>query len=273
MNKSIKSLIEMALLEDIGSRDITTDAIIDKRKPASAIILVKEDGLLAGTSLVKGVFDVLDKKIKVSFKVKDGNKVSDGEVIAEITGPAHSILKGERLALNFLQRLSGIATLTSKFVVAVTGTNVKILDTRKTTPLWRQAEKEAVLAGGGQNHRFGLYDAVLIKDNHIKFAGGIEPAIKLLRKKAKKIEVEAQNINEVKTAIKLGVDRILLDNMDKRTLMEAVKLCKNAGIETEASGGVNLKNIKFIAKTGVDYISVGALTHSAKALDISLKFV
>lgn len=272
MNKPIENLIKMALAEDIGSGDITTDAIIEKGKKAKAVIISKQAGLVAGLPLARIVFNILDRKIKFKPLVSDGSRVKRGERIAEIYGDARSIVSGERLALNLLQRLSGIATLTSQFVNKVKGTKARILDTRKTMPLWRGADKYAVLAGGGSNHRFGLYDAVLIKDNHLKFAG-ISDSIKKCKALGKKVEVEAKNLSEVKEAIKSRADRILLDNMDIKSMKAAVVLCKKTGIETEASGGVNLDNVLGIAKTGVDYISIGALTHSPKALDISLEVV
>lgn len=278
MNKPIRTLMKMALAEDIGPFDITTDAIVDRKRIVKAVFRVKEDGIVAGLPMAQMVFEVLDNKVKFKSKVSDGHKVKKGQVIAIVSGLAHSILKGERLALNFLQRMSGIATLTSKFVEEIKGTKAKILDTRKTIPLWRGADKYAVLAGGGQNHRFGLYDAILIKDNHIAIAGGIDKAIEKVKKAAafknKKtsfIEVETKTLEEVKKAIKSGVDRILLDNMDLSTMRKAVVVCKKAKVGTEASGGITLDNIKTIAKTGIDFISVGALTHSPKSLDINLK--
>ena len=278
MNNSMKTLIKMALAEDIGSGDITTDLLVDKKKIVTAEFKAKEEGIIAGLPLVEIIFDLLDKKVKLFVKVCDGHKVKKGQVFATLTGSAHSILKGERLALNFLQRMSGIATLTSKFVHAIKGTHSKILDTRKTIPLWRGADKYAVLAGGGANHRFGLFDAILIKDNHIEFAGGIDKAVKkvmdpsiLKKKKVSFVEVEAGNLEEVRKAIESGIDRILLDNMDLKTLKEAVKLCKRYHVLAEASGNVSLENVRKIAQTGVSFISVGTLTHSPKALDISLK--
>ncbi|MBI5701602.1 carboxylating nicotinate-nucleotide diphosphorylase [Candidatus Saganbacteria bacterium] len=279
MGKQIENLIKMALAEDIGSGDVTSDAIIGKDRKTKAVIIAKEAGIIAGLPLAQMVFNVLDKKVKFVYKIKDGSKVKKGQIVAEISGPARSILIGERLALNFLQRLSGIATLTGEYVARVKGQRAKILDTRKTMPLWRGADKYAVLAGGGQNHRMGLYDAILIKDNHIKIVGGVSAAIKKAQGARVKgqgkiiIEIEAGNIAEVKEAISAGADRILLDNMNLKILKQAVVLCKKAKIATEASGGVNLQNVRSIAKTGVDFISVGALTHSPKALDISLKIV
>jgi len=269
----IIALIKQAMVEDVGSGDITTQAIISSTQKAKAIVLAKENGIIAGLAIAREVFRQIDGKIKFISKVKDGTMVEKGEIIANLVGPARGILSGERVALNFLQRLSGIATLTNQFVKKIKGARVKILDTRKTTPGLRALEKYAVKMGGGGNHRMGLYDAILIKDNHIKIAGGIEKAVKAVRaKKADKaIEIEAKSISEVKQAIKLQVDRILLDNMNIKTLRDAVKLCIIAGIKTEASGGINLNNVGVIARCGVDSISIGALTHSAKALDISLK--
>lgn len=284
MKKTVMNLIKMALAEDIGSGDITTNAIVPaspslrgepKDKMAEAEIIAKEEGVISGLPLAELVFQVLDKKVKFAAKVSDGKKVKKGTVIAKIKGPARAILTGERLALNFLQHLSGIATLTSKFVNKTKGTKTKILDTRKTMPLWRGAEKYAVCCGGGCNHRIGLYDAILIKDNHIAIAGGVKKAVysvqRTVNSRKQKIEVECKTIMQVREAIESRVNRILLDNMNLKTLKQAVILCKKAGIKTEASGGVNLNNIAAIAKTRVDYISIGALTHSAKALDISLK--
>ncbi|MFC1496042.1 carboxylating nicotinate-nucleotide diphosphorylase [Candidatus Margulisiibacteriota bacterium] len=275
MNKATKDLIKMALAEDVGIGDVTTELITSnlKLKTSKAQIITKETGMIAGLPLAKLVFEVIDKKIKFTQKVKDGKQVKKGAVIAEIKGSAESILKGERLVLNFLQQLSGVATLTNQFVELVKGTRCKILDTRKTTPLWRGAEKYAVLAGGGSNHRFGLYDAILIKDNHIVIAGGIDKAIRAIKanRAEGEIEIETKNIKEVKSAITAGADKVLLDNMDIKTLKQAVRLCKKNKMWCEASGGVNLRTVRAIAKTGVDAVSIGALTHSAKALDISLK--
>ncbi|NQU17261.1 MAG: carboxylating nicotinate-nucleotide diphosphorylase [Candidatus Saganbacteria bacterium] len=271
MNKSIKNLIKMALAEDVGGGDITTNAVIPQKTRAEAKIIAKESGVIAGLPLAYLIYEVLDKKVQFICKIKDGSSVKKGTIIAKVKGPARSILSGERLVLNFLQHLSGIATLTNQFVVRVKGSRVKILDTRKTTPLWRGAEKYAVLAGGGSNHRFGLYDAVMIKDNHIEIMGGIANAVGACRDMPEPIEIECKNISEVKQAISAGVGRILLDNMNLKTLRKAVGLCKKAKIRTEASGGVNIKTVRSIAKTGVDAISIGALTHSAKALDISLE--
>ena len=278
MNEQIIKLIKFALREDIGPGDITTEAIIPRAQKAHAVIIAKEAGVIAGLDVAREVFRQVDEKIKVAFKVRDGEKVKKGKIIAVLSGPARGILTGERVALNFLQHLSGIATLTRKFKnqISKIKNKVKILDTRKTIPGMRSLEKYAVKAGGGVNHRFGLYDAILIKDNHIKIAGGIKKAVEGIRgryKAKRAIEVEAKTLEEVKEAIRAEVDRILLDNMNIKTLRQAVELCKKAKIETEASGGVSIENVRAIAKTGVDFISVGALTHSAKALDISLKII
>jgi len=281
MKEAVDFLVKLALAEDIGPGDITTRAIVPPAQRTKAVILAKENGVIAGLELAREVFIHIDKKIRFSPRIKDGAAVKKGKVVAVISGPARGILTGERVALNFLQHLSGIATLTRNFKLQTSKSKnkVKILDTRKTIPGMRALEKYAVAAGGGCNHRFGLYDAILIKDNHIKLAGGIKKAVmsakasKALKAKRveKGIEIEAKNIGDVKAAIAAAVDRILLDNMSVKTLRKAVRLCKKARIETEASGGVNLSNVRAIAKTGVNFISVGALTHSAKALDISLK--
>lgn len=266
----MKKIIREALREDIGSGDITTLATVPKSTKAKGAIKAKEMGVIAGLLVAKEVFKQVDRRIKFVSKVKDGAKVKNGKIIAIVSGPARGILTGERVALNFLQRLSGIATLTNQFV-QMSG-RAKILDTRKTTPGLRALEKYAVKAGGGANHRFGLYDAILIKDNHIILAGGIDKAIKAF-KGNREIEAEAKTIVQVKKAIKAGANKILLDNMSLKNLRKAVALCKKSKIKTEASGGVNLRTVGRIAATGVDFISVGALTHSAKALDISLDIV
>lgn len=277
-------LIRLALMEDVGPGDITTEAIVPKSARSKAIILAKADGVIAGLPIAEAVLRQVDAKVKFTSAVKDGSLVKKGKVIATLEGPTRAILTGERVALNFLQRLSGIATLTQKFVKKVESRKLKvesrvsnverrtqILDTRKTTPGLRLLEKYAVQCGGGINHRLGLYDAILIKDNHIAAAGGVKEALAKFVNQV--VEIEAKTLTEVKEAITGKADRILLDNMSLATMRQAVKLCKKAGVETEASGGVNLSNVKAIAKTGVDYISVGALTHSAPALDISLEIV
>ncbi|OGC09472.1 nicotinate-nucleotide diphosphorylase (carboxylating) [candidate division WOR-1 bacterium RIFCSPLOWO2_12_FULL_45_9] len=270
-------IIKQALQEDVGNGDITTNSVVGRKAVAKGEFLVKATGVVAGLDVAKEVFRQVDRRIKFSANVKDGAKVNKGKVIATVSGPARGILTGERVALNFLQKLSGIATLTRNFKIQIlkSKNRVHLLDTRKTTPGLRELEKMAVKAGGGTNHRMGLWDAVLIKDNHIKIVGGVRKAVVAARLALPQtpIEVEAKIIAQVKQAISLRVDRILLDNMSLKTLRQAVKLCQKAKIKTEASGGVNLNNVKAIAKTGVDFISVGALTHSAPALDISLKLI
>lgn len=278
LSKVIDFMIKLALAEDVGSGDITTRAIVPAEQKATAVIRAKETGVIAGLEIAKEAFRHVDQRIKFTAKVKDGKAVKKGAVIAIVSGPARGILTGERVALNFLQHLSGIATLTRKFAFRIpqSAIRTKILDTRKTIPGLRLLEKYAVKCGGGTNHRLGLYDAILIKDNHIKLVRGIGKAIegaKGLGAKGGGIEVEAKTISEVKKAIEFKVSRILLDNMNTKTLRQAVKLCKKAKIKTEASGGINLDNIAAIARTGVDYLSIGALTHSAPALDINLKLI
>jgi nicotinate-nucleotide pyrophosphorylase (carboxylating) len=269
---NVRYLLKTALAEDIGSGDITTDSVIPADLRSKASIVAKEAGVICGLGVAEQVFKAVDRRIKFHKKVKDGAKVNAGKTIAVINGPAKGILTAERTALNFLQRLSGIATLTNKFVRAA-GRKVRVLDTRKTTPGLRILEKYAVRAGGGVNHRFGLFDAVLIKDNHIAAVGSIKKAVGLARRLSKKIEVEAKSMVQVREAIESGATRIMLDNMSIGNLKTAVKLIrsKNRKIEIEASGGISLGNIGKIARTGVDYISIGALTHSAPAMDISLK--
>jgi len=275
----IDPLIEGALKEDLKDRgDITTKAIIPRDMKGKGRFLVQEDGIIAGLPVVQRVFEKIDSELTCVFSVEDGTSVHSGMIIGEVYGSLASILKGERTALNFLQRLSGIATLTAQFVQAVQGTKVKILDTRKTTPQLRLLEKYAVRKGGGENHRFGLYDMVLIKDNHIDAVGSLKEAIERCldtseqgREKVK-IEVETRTLEEVREAVKFPIDRIMLDNMDVKTIEKAVAEV-NGKVELEASGNITLENIRVVAETGVDYISVGRLTHSPKALDVSLKLL
>lgn len=274
-NVLIDKIIEQALLEDIGTGDITTESIIPSNLKAKGIIKTSEEGVVAGLDIVFLVFIKLDSEICFQPKIKDGNKILPGEILGEITGPARTILKGERVALNFLQRMSGIATITSKFCQQVKDFPVRIFDTRKTTPGLRILEKYAVRMGGGHNHRFGLYDAVLIKDNHIAVAGGIKSAVNSVRKQIShtaKIEVEVENLSQLQEALKVQVDTIMLDNMDLETMKEAIKMVKGEAL-IEASGGITLEKVREIAQTGVDLISVGALTHSVKSLDISMEIV
>ena len=270
----IEKIIKHALAEDIGSGDITTSLTIPPESVSRAQIIAKEEGVIAGLQVAKLVFAELGE-VTFTPNLAEGDHVKPGDVLAEITGPTAVILTGERVALNFLQRMSGIATKTARLVELVKHTNAKILDTRKTTPGLRVLEKYAVKAGGGQNHRFGLYDAVLIKDNHIRAAGGVKEAVQAAKSgapKDMKIEVESDTLDQVKEALEAGANMILLDNMNPSMLRQAVELCKGRAL-TEASGNVTEKNIAEIAETGVDFISVGALTHSVKALDLSLEII
>jgi len=268
----ILDAVILALREDIGQGDITTNTIIPADRIISARIIVKDTGIICGMSIAQLVFKSIDNQIEFSANVKDGAQVRPGKVIATVSGPARGILTAERTALNFLQMLSGVATLTGKYVKAC-GKKVKILDTRKTTPGLRVLEKYAVAIGGGINHRIGLFDAVLIKDNHISAVGSLKKAVRSAREKFDKVEVETKNLSQVKEAIEAGATRIMLDNMDIKTIKNAVKLIRNSGntIQIEISGGINLNNIGNVARTGADFISIGAITHSAPALDISLK--
>jgi len=269
----LKPIVKAALREDIGAGDVTTEAIVDKTARSRARIIAKQAGIIAGLPVAKAVFTAVDRRLKFTAQIPDGSPVSTGAVIAEISGPTRSQLTAERTALNFLQRLSGIATLTRKFVDAVSGTNAKILDTRKTTPFLRMLEKYAVRMGGGYNHRFGLDDMILIKDNHIAAAGSITQAVRKAKqgnKRKLKIEIEARNRSDVKEALKTGVKLIMLDNMNVAEIMQAVELARGKA-KLEASGGITLDNVREIAETGVDYISIGALTHSAPALDLSME--
>jgi nicotinate-nucleotide pyrophosphorylase (carboxylating) len=268
-------IIEMALKEDIGDGDMTTSSIVSTPLKATAHLLAKEELILAGIDMFHRVYKKLDAELEFTKHFEDGDNVSQGGIIGEVCGDIAVILKGERIALNFLQRLSGIATLTHRFVTKVKSYPVTILDTRKTTPGWRALEKYAVKMGGGENHRFGLFDAVLIKDNHIRAAGGIGEAVRRVKDNVPhgfKIEVETSNLQEVKEALDSEVDTIMLDNMNTEMMKEAVTMIHKR-VLVEASGNTGLDNIEEIAGTGVDCISVGALTHSAKAVDISLKVI
>jgi len=270
--KAAVPLIRAALAEDIGPGDVTTQAVIPEGREGKAVIVAKAYGVLAGLPIAEGVFREVTPQIRFEPLAQDGEPVAPGDVVAQVSGPLRGILTAERVALNFLCRLSGIATLTAKFVDAVAPYRAVILDTRKTTPGWRVLEKYAVRAGGGHNHRLGLYDMVLIKDNHIVACGSITEAVRRVREAgaALPIEVEVKTLEELEEALSLGVDRILLDNMDIPTLREAVR--RAAGrVPLEASGGVSLENVAQVAATGVDYISVGAITHSAPSLDLSLE--
>lgn len=271
----VDRVIEYALREDMGEGDITTNALTTGSEDSKAIIRAKAKGIVAGIPVAKRVFQRLDHTIVCVANVNDGEQVKPGDVLCEINGSTRALLSGERLALNILQRLSGIATQTARYVKAVEGLPVKILDTRKTPPGLRALDKYAVSVGGGYNHRFGLFDGILIKDNHIRIAGGITDAAAKIRKKYKqkyKIEVETSNIEEVKEALISGADIIMLDNMTPVQMIKAVRLIDKHAL-IEASGGITLKNIREVAETGVDFISVGTLTHSSPALDIGLYMV
>lgn len=271
---SAKDFIKAALSEDLGHGDITSSLIIGVEK-ASANIIAKEAFILAGMPYVRDVFDAIGGDTRIDIFFADGAHVRKGDIIARLSGSAKSLLAGERVALNILQRLSGIATATGAFVEKVKGLPVKIVDTRKTTPGMRLLEKYAVTVGGGANHRFGLYDGILIKDNHIKIAGGVKRAVDLVKRAHHllKIEVEVKDIIELKEALDAGADVIMLDNMSVEDMQRAVKIARslNNKVLLEASGNVNIRNVRGIAETGVDIISVGALTHSARAVDISMK--
>ncbi len=268
----VEENLKRALNEDLQYGDITTESVVLDHKIAKVDIIAKEKGVIAGTEVFKMVFKILGD-VEVNFSVNDGEEVEEGQHFGEVFGDAKKILMGERVALNYMQRMCGIATLTREFVERLEGTKVKLLDTRKTTPNMRIFEKYAVKVGGGTNHRFGLNDGVMIKDNHIEAAGGIKNAVSLAKKNSpfvRKIEVEVESIEQLKEALEAKADIIMLDNMDIKTLKEAVKLIDNR-VEVEASGNVTLDNIREIAKTGVDFISTGAVTHSFKVLDISMK--
>ena len=271
LSEEIAASIRRALDEDIGPGDVTTNSIVPAGAVMSGKIIAKQTGIVAGLDVVKSTFRMLDDKIDCSIKVKEGEKVKNRQELAEISGNARALLTAERTALNFLGRMSGIATMTHQFVEAVAGTNAIILDTRKTVPGLRDLDKLAVLRGGGQNHRFGLYDMILIKDNHIDFAGSLAEAVQRARAANQnlEIEVEARTLEDVQQALKINVQRILLDNMTPVMMRQAVEI-NNGRAKLEASGNVTLVNVRQVAETGVDYISIGALTHSAQAFDVSL---
>ncbi|MFC0216104.1 carboxylating nicotinate-nucleotide diphosphorylase [Paenibacillus chartarius] len=271
----LRRSIELWLEEDIGTGDVTTLTTIPASAMAKGIIHVKEDGLVAGLPVAEAVFEVVDPQLRFTAKVQEGEAVTKGTVLAEVEGSARSIMLGERLALNLLQRMSGIATRTRQYVEALGGLPTRLVDTRKTTPGHRILEKYAVRVGGGHNHRFGLYDAVMIKDNHIKGAGGITQAIRAARASiphTMKIEIEVESMAQLKEALAAGPDIVMLDNMTTSLMKEAVAVLRQEAphIVIEASGSVTLETIRCIAETGVDVISVGRLTYSVAALDISL---
>jgi len=273
--KTIDSIIEAALQEDLPQGDITSESIIPDDSRSRAIILAKEDGILAGMDVASRVFEKIDPDVEFKREKDDRQKFSKGETLAELEGSSISILKGERTALNFLQRMSGIATTTGRFVEALKGTRTKILDTRKTTPGLRNLEKYAVKMGGGQNHRRNLSEMVLIKDNHLKLVGSISEAVKRAKERVApgiKVEVEATCLTEVQEAVRSGADMVMLDNMSMGKMKEVVKWVEGR-IPLEVSGSVTLSKIKEIAALGIDFISVGSLTHSYRSVDISMEFL
>jgi nicotinate-nucleotide pyrophosphorylase (carboxylating) len=276
--ETIDHIIEQALLEDLQQTgDITSEAIFSDQDTARAVIKSKSSGILSGAYLINPIFSRINRQIEIDLLAKDGGQLNKGTVICTLSGPVKAILAGERIALNFLQRLSGIATLTNQYVQAIKHTGARLLDTRKTTPNLRILEKKAVLHGGGCNHRFGLFDMILIKDTHVKRSGGVGNALEKAlfyrgNNKDLKIEVEVQSVPEFEEALSFLPDRIMLDNMSIADMQKCVSLIKerNVPVETEASGNITLATIESVAKTGVDFISSGALTHSAAALDIHL---
>ena len=279
VDKLISNLIELAFAEDIGDGDHTTLCSIPAEETGQSKLLIKEKGILAGVEVAKTVFHKFDDSLEVAVFMNDGTPVSPGDIAFVVSGKVRSILQTERLVLNIMQRMSGIATITHEYVKLLEGTSTKILDTRKTTPGMRMLEKQAVKIGGGENHRIGLFDMILLKDNHVDFAGGIENAIhgaqNYLKEKNKalKIEIEVRNLQELDEVLRIGgVDRIMLDNFTPELTRRAVQIV-NGRVELESSGGITFDTIRSYAETGVDYISVGAITHSVKSLDMSLKAV
>jgi nicotinate-nucleotide pyrophosphorylase (carboxylating) len=264
-----QELIRAALAEDIGRCDVTTSLCVGRTTPARGRIVARGPGVVAGLEAASRVFHALDRGLKFTNRVRDGAAVARGCLLAVVEGRAVPILTGERTALNFLQRLSGIATLTRRFVDAVKGTGAVILDTRKTTPGWRELEKYAVRCGGGSNHRMGLYDMVLVKDNHIAAAGSVRSAVELCRGTRLPFVVEVRNLAQLREALDAGARRLLLDNMSPARMRQAREVA-GPKVKLEASGGIGLRSVRRVAETGVDYISVGELTHSAPALDIAL---
>ena len=274
----INKLLDLGIEEDINTGDITTESIIPESMNAAATMTAKQDGVISGLEIVKMVYDRFQSDVVFTPYFKDGDQVKKGDVILKIEATYPTLLRGERLSLNLFQRMCGIATETAKYVKELKGTSTELLDTRKTAPGLRVLDKLAVKHGGGTNHRMGLYDMAMIKDNHIKMAGGITKAVEQVRARIAegiKIEVETTNLDEVKEAIAAGADIIMLDNMGNEAMAEAVGIihAANKGIKTEASGNMNIPRLKEVAATGVDYISVGALTHTVKAMDISMNIM
>lgn len=266
-------LIKMALKEDITSEDVSTNAVMSEAVEGVVQLIAKQDGVVCGLPVFERTFKILDDKTQVNFKVKDGDKVKSGQLLAELKGDIRVLLSGERTALNFLQRMSGIATYTSEIVKLLKGSRTRLLDTRKTTPNMRLFEKYAVKVGGGENHRYNLSDGILLKDNHINAAGGVKKAVELARNYSpfvRKIEVEVENLDMCREALEAGADIIMLDNMSVEDMKKAVELIDGRAI-TECSGNITKDNVSKIISCGVDYVSCGALTHSAPILDLSLK--
>jgi nicotinate-nucleotide pyrophosphorylase (carboxylating) len=273
MRLNMDELILQALREDITSEDITTSAVVRKRVRGQVELLSKEDGVIAGLHVFRRVFELLEDSAETETYFEDGDAVKKGDLIAVVTADVRTLLSGERTALNFLQRMSGIATHTRKLADVLEGTGTRLLDTRKTTPNMRIFEKYAVRAGGGQNHRYNLSDGILIKDNHINAAGGVKEAVRLAREYApfvRKVEVEVENLDMLKYAIDAGADIIMLDNMDSETMKEAVRIVDGRA-QTECSGNITEERLAEIAAIGVDFVSCGALTHSSRILDLSMK--
>lgn len=271
---NVKNILRLALEEDIGNGDLTTTLLIPEDHKSRALIIAKASFIVAGMPFAKEVFHIIDQETELKIFYNDGARVRKGDIIAEVYGSTRTLLSCERVSLNVLQRVSGIATLTNAFVEKVKGIDVKIVDTRKTTPGLRFMEKYAVRVGGGNNHRFGLYDGILIKDNHIEAAGSITDAIHAARRThhLSKIEAEVENLKDLKEALAAGADVVMLDNMSIKDMREAVKIAKGKVI-IEASGNISIDNVRDVAETGVDLISIGAITHSAPAVDISMKIV
>lgn len=275
----IDALIDLSFAEDIGDGDHTTLSTISPDAMGRQHLLVKEEGILAGVDIARRVFNKFDPSLKITVFINDGAHVKPGDIAFVVEGPVRSLLQTERLMLNIMQRMSGVATMTAKYQERLNGLNCHVLDTRKTTPGMRILEKQAVAIGGGMNHRIGLFDMILIKDNHVDFAGGIPQAVKSAREycqvnnKNLKIEQEVRNTDEIRQALEAGVDRIMLDNFTPERTAEAVKLIRsiNPSTEIESSGGITLDTLRSYGEAGVDYISVGALTHSVKGLDLSFK--
>ena len=273
MTLQVDHLLLEALKEDISSEDVTTNAVMKEAVPGQVDLIAKQEGVIAGLDVFRRVFQLLDENTEVVFFCRDGGKVTKGQLMGKVTGDIRVLLSGERVALNYLQRMSGIATYTRSVADLLEGTGIRLLDTRKTTPNMRVFEKYAVRVGGGYNHRYNLSDGVLLKDNHIGAAGGVREAVRMAREYApfvRRIEVETENLEMVKEAVEAGADIIMLDNMSPEEMKEAVRLIDGRA-ETECSGNVTKENIASLVSTGVDYISSGALTHSAPILDISMK--